>query len=154
MYHIISRYIKPLAVVCWSMILFLSGCCAPCRAYQKLQRPLVGTTWQLIQLEGRNISAPAGSFQLRFSTEGELTGMGACNRLMATYVTSGDRELRIGPAASTRMRCGENAALEQTFFALLGRITHYDMDGPMLLLLSDGSLLALLEAVPTEQPQQ
>jgi len=37
---------------------------------------------------------------------------------------------------------------EQKFVEALTTTTHYDMDGPMLMLLCDGELRAVLQAVP------
>ena len=37
---------------------------------------------------------------------------------------------------------------EQAFIEALESATHYDMDGPMLLILSDGELRAVFQAKP------
>ena len=37
---------------------------------------------------------------------------------------------------------------EEAFTKMLESVTHYDMDGPMLLLLSDGELRAVFHARP------
>ena len=37
---------------------------------------------------------------------------------------------------------------EDAFTKMLESVTHYDMDGPMLLLLSDGELRAVFQARP------
>ncbi len=126
----------------------LTSCCAPCRAYQKQRRPLVGTSWQLIQLRGEKFVAEPGQYTLQFTPEGEVVGLGACNRVMGNYVTTERRDLKIGPLATTRMRCKD--AREGEFFAQLEQVTHYDMDGPMMMLLSDGFLVAVMEAQPAE----
>ena len=44
------------------------------------------------------------------------------------------------------MACPEQEQ-EQKFFEALESTTHYDMDGPMLLLLREGELRAVLQAV-------
>ena len=119
-----------------------AGCCK-CRSYQKkTRRPLVGTEWQLIQLDGRAVKPEEGKFYVMFlAEENRFAGVGACNRLMGKYETTDKGALRIGPIASTMMACpGMDEALEAT--------THYDMDGPMLLLLSDGELKAVFQAKP------
>ena len=120
-----------------------AGCCK-CRSYQKKnRRPLVGTEWQLVQLNGRAVKPQEGKFNLTFlAEENRFAGVGACNRLMGKYETTDKGALRIGPIASTMMACPgmEQEALEAT--------THYDMDGPMLLLLSDGELKAVFQAKP------
>lgn len=128
--------------------------CCPCRSYQKhTRRPLVGTEWQLIQLGGRTIRPAEGSFTVTFLAEGNhLAGVGACNRLTGSYSTDESRALHIGPVAATRMAC-PNEADERAFAEALEATTHYDMDGPLLLLLADGELRAVLQALPAAPAQ-
>ncbi len=133
----------------WAGCLSLTGCCNTCRAYQKLRQPLVGTEWHLIQLQGQPVAALEGQFTLHFSPTGEVTGMGDCNRFMGSYSTADDRSLQIGPLASTRRLCRQSRETE--LFSTLEQVTHYDMDGPMLLLLNRGRLVALFESVVSPQ---
>lgn len=141
------KILHAIALTAAAAILF-AGCC-PCRSYQKkTRRPLEGTEWQLIQLGGTRIEPQAGKFTLTFlSAENRLSGVGACNRLTGSYTAGQRQELRVGPVAATRMACPDSAR-EQEFIAALESATHYDMDGPMLLLLSDGELRAVFQAVP------
>lgn len=123
-----------------------AGCCN-CRSYQKkTRRPLEGTEWQLIQLDGRSVKSEPGHFTLKFES-GSISGFGACNRLMGSYTTGERRALKIGPVASTKMAC-PNLDQEQQFLRAIEATTHYDMDGPMLLLLSNGELHAVFQALP------
>lgn len=126
----------------------LAGCCA-CRSYQKrTRRPLEGTVWQLVQLNGRTVAAEADNFTVTLlAADGRLAGKGACNRLFGPYEQREKRALKIGPLASTMMAC-PGLETEREFAAALEAVTHYDMDGPMLLLLSDGELKAVLQAKP------
>lgn len=126
----------------------IAGCCN-CRTYQKkTRRPLVGTEWQLIQLGGKTVKPEAGKFSITLLAEdNRLTGVGACNRLMGTYKTDEKRALKFGPLASTMMAC-PGMEQEDAFTRALEATTHYDMDGPMLLLLSDGELQAVFQAKP------
>lgn len=119
-----------------------------CRAYQKkYRRPLAGTTWQLVQLYGRSVTAAPGAFTLVLSDgDGRISGRGACNSLSGAYATDRSRTLTIGPLASTRMAC-PGLEQEQRFFEALRTTTHYDMDGPLLLLLRNGELQAVLQAL-------
>ena len=89
-----------------------AGCCK-CRSYQKKnRRPLVGTEWQLIQLDGRAVKPEEGKFYVMFlAEENRFAGVGACNRLMGKYETTDKGALRIGPIASTMMAC---PGMEQT----------------------------------------
>ena len=61
--------------------------------------------------------------------------------------TDGKRTLKIGPLAATMMAC-PGMDEEGAFTKMLESVTHYDMDGPMLLLLSDGELRAVFQARP------
>ena len=136
-----------MAVVTILSILMV-GCCH-CRSYQKkTRRPLVGTEWQLIQLGGETIQPQEGSFTVTLSADnGQITGVGACNRLSGPYKSDEKRSLKIGPLASTRMACPD-LKREQAFIQALESATHYDMDGPMLLILSNGELRAVFQAKP------
>lgn len=136
-----------MAVVTVLSILMV-GCCH-CRSYQKkTRRPLVGTEWQLIQLGGETIQPQEGSFTVTLSADnGQITGVGACNRLSGPYKSDEKRSLKIGPLASTRMAC-HDLKREQAFIQALESATHYDMDGPMLLILSNGELRAVFQAKP------
>ena len=117
----------------------IAGCCN-CRAYQKkARRPLVGTEWQLIQLGGETVRPEKGTFTLTLLAEG--------NRLSGVYKTDDKRTLKMGPIASTMMAC-PGMEREHAFAQALEATTHYDMDGPMLLLLSDGELRAVFQAMP------
>lgn len=126
----------------------VAGCCN-CRSYQKKnRRPLVETEWQLIQLGGQSIKPQEGRFSLTFLYEGNrIAGVGACNRLMGSYQATEKGAIKIGPLASTMMAC-PGMDQEQAFTAALEAATHYEMDGPMLLLLSNGDLKALFQAKP------
>lgn len=128
------------------LVALLSGCCA-CRSYQKkTQRPLIGTQWQLIQLGGKSVQPDQGKYTITLLAEDHrLAGVGACNRLMGSYQEGEKRALKIGPLSSTRMAC-PGMDMEQEFARAIESTTHYDMDGPMLLLLSDGELRAVFQA--------
>ena len=108
----------------------------------------LGTEWQLIQLGGKAVKPEEGKFTVTLLAEGNrLTGVGACNRLTGAYKTDGKRTLKIGPLAATMMAC-PGMDEEDAFTKMLESVTHYDMDGPMLLLLSDGELRAVFQARP------
>lgn len=126
----------------------VAGCCN-CRSYQKkTRRPLVGTEWQLVQLDGKPVKPEEGKFTLTLLAEGNrFAGVGACNRLMGKYEATEKGALKIGPVASTMMAC-PGMEQEDAYTKMLEAITHYDMDGPMLLLLSDGELKAVFQAKP------
>ena len=120
------------------------GCCA-CRQRAKLVKPLVGTEWQLLQIMGREVSAEGDSFTLLFHDNGTVTGAGACNRLTATYSTTTSRALKIENLGSTRRYC-PNFETENAYYDMLESVTHYEMDADNMLLLSNGTLIAIMHA--------
>lgn len=128
------------------LIALLAGCCS-CRSKQrKALRPLVGTEWQLIQIEGEKIAAEGEQYTLQLLADSQqVVGQGDCNRLTGRFEEGERRALRFSQLASTRRLCPD-AATEARFFALLETVTHYDHDGSMLLLFADSSLIAVLQA--------
>ena len=132
-----------LALIC---AVLLTGCCSQCRLRVKNAKPLVGTTWHLVQMEGRNVQLPQESFNLRFATDGSLSGKAACNNLLGQYSTTEKLGLKFHSVGTTMMFCPENGELEQKFSQLLSNITHYDIDFDTLILIQDGVIKALLRA--------
>lgn len=128
----------------------LAGCCSSCRAYQKLQRPLVGTSWQLVRLGGETIHPDQGRFTLRFTEEDHrVVGVGSCNRFSAAYEEGEKRQLKISAVLSTRRACPDMKH-EAAMFKALESATHYDMDGPMMMILCNGELSAVFQSLPED----
>ena len=125
-------------------VILLSGCCA-CRK-GKNNLPLEGQQWQLVRMMGRDYTFEKGQFTFRFGEDGIFAGRGACNQLSGGYTTSPTGALSFDSLGSTRMMCPDQAT-ESEFTALLERITHYEVDGSLLLLLSNGEMQAVLSAV-------
>ena len=135
------------ALVC-AMFLVV-GCCA-CRSAQKNAKPLQGTEWHLVQFEGQDVNLPINSFNLILGQGGEISGVGACNRLLGQYTTTENYGINLGQVGTTMMLCPENEALEAKFVQMLGGITHYDIDGDKLVLIQQGVIKAILKALPAE----
>ena len=134
----------------FSLIILISalavvGCC-DCRKRSKLEKPLVGTEWQLVQLMAKDVVAEEDSFRLTFMSNGTIAGKGDCNVLSATYSMSASRELKISNLGSTRRLC-KNYEQENEFMDMLEGVTHYEMDADHMLFLSNGTLVAILKAV-------
>ena len=134
----------------FSLIILISalavvGCC-DCRKRSKLEKPLVGTQWQLVQLMAKDVVAEEDSFRLTFMSNGTIAGKGDCNVLSATYSMSASRELKISNLGSTRRLC-KNFEQENAFMDMLEGVTHYEMDADHMLFLSNGTLVAILRAV-------
>ncbi|MBQ8492795.1 MAG: META domain-containing protein [Alistipes sp.] len=124
-------------------------CCCNCRSHAKLARPLVGTQWQLVQIMGRDVTPTGESYTLLFHADGTITGVGDCNRLTATYSVTESRALKIENLGATRRLCPDFEA-ENAYFDMLEGVTHYEMDAANMLLLSDGTLVAIMKAVNEE----
>ena len=131
-------------VMLFSLILAV-GCC-DCRKRSKLEKPLVGTTWQLVQIMGREVTPSADSYTILFYSNGTASGTGECNRFTATYAVTSSRALTIDNLGSTRRFC-ENHQAESAFFDMLECVTHYEMDADNMILLSNGTLVGIMHAV-------
>ena len=119
------------------------GCCS-CRK-GKNNKPLVGTEWQLMRMMGQDVDVDDTQFVFQFSADGSFSGVGACNRMMGNYSTTEKRDIKFGALAGTRMMCPK-VNLEAEFTKIVGQVTHYDIDGDMLLLFSNGELHAVFKA--------
>ena len=126
-------------------LLLLAGCCN-CRQSSRLNKPLVGTTWQLVQIMAHDISAEGDSYTLLLHDNGTVTAVGDCNRITATYRMTVSRELGFSNIGSTRRMC-KNQELENDFVEMLKSVTHYEMDADMMLLLSNGTLVGIMKAI-------
>lgn len=124
-----------------------TGCCA-CRK-GKNNLPLVGTEWHLVKMMERELNISPEQFVFTFSKDGAFGGVGACNRMMGDYTVTEKGAMTFGPVAATRRMCPD-AELETRFTQVLESVTHYEVDGDMLLLLSKSELRAVLQAVSKE----
>lgn len=122
----------------------LVGCC-DCRKLRKLEKPLLGTTWQLVQLMARDVEPEADCYTLVLRSDGNLSGKGDSNLFTASYEQTESRELRIGELGTTR-RYTPNHQMENAYFDMLQGVTHYEMDADHMLLLSNGTLVAIMKA--------
>ena len=134
-------------------IVLISTSCCDCRQRRKLEKPLVGTTWQLVQIMARDVQPTDESYTLLFHDDNLVSGMGDCNRFTATYAVTSSRSLDIVNLGSTRRLC-PNADAETEFFTLLESVTHYEMDADMMLLLRDGTLVAIFKACDAEPTEK
>lgn len=142
-----KRTILFLSALLFSVIA-TSGCC-DCRNRSKLEKPLVGTEWQLVQMMGQEVKAGGESYTLLFHDNGTVSGVGDCNRLTATYSVTSSRALTIANLGSTRRLC-PNHKQESAYYDMLEKVTHYEMDADNMILLSNGTLVAIMHAVAIE----
>lgn len=131
------------AVIMTLVALMLGGCCA-CRK-GKNNLPLQGTEWHLMRLMGKDLALDNDKFVFTFSADGEFAGVGACNRIFGAYKSNDARALKFENIASTRRMCPD-ANLETQFVEILDRATHYEVDGNILMILSNGEVQAILMA--------
>jgi heat shock protein HslJ len=98
---------------------------------------LAGTSWR-----ATGINNGAGAVQTStdtarvtavFGRNGTLSGNGGCNSYSATWATSGDAGLTLGPISSTTMAC-EAMTTEGQYFTALGAVTSYRIEGDGLTL--------------------
>ena len=127
------------------LLLFASGCC-DCRKQAKFQKPLVGTQWQAVQIMAEDITPEEDSYTLTLHDNGTFTARGTCNNLSGTFHMTTSRALDITPGASTLRMCNDNGA-EKRYFEMLDGVTHYEMDGSMMLLLRSGELVGIMQAI-------
>ena len=76
---------------------------------------------------------------------GAATGSGGCNSYHATYETTGGDGLTFGPIGSTMMACSPRAVAdqEQAYFATLGKVGTFAIEGDQLSLFDAGGQLLL-----------
>ena len=129
-------------------LILAAGCC-DCRKRSKLEKPLVGTTWQLVQIMGKETTTESDSYTILFHNNGTATGAGDCNRFTATYTVTPSRALTIDNLGSTRRYC-KNHEAESAYYDMLERVTHYEMDGENMILLSNGMLVGIMHYVAAE----
>ena len=127
------------AVVAVAMV----GCCA-CRK-GKNNKPLTDTEWHLERMMGQEVDIDADQFVFVFSNDSRFSGVGACNRMMGDYSITDKGAIKFGALAGTRMMCPK-AHLEAEFTKIIGQATHYEIDGELLLILSNGELQAVFRA--------
>ena len=127
------------------MTMALTSCC-DCRKFNKLQKPIMGTTWQLVQIMAKDVKPADDSFIVVFNEDGTIMGRGDCNTMTATFTANAKRALKIENLGSTRRLC-PNMEQEMEFYAMLEKVTHYEMDGTKMILLSNGTLVAIMKAL-------
>lgn len=121
------------------------GCCSSCRWRYKNAKPLEETVWHLVKMGGQSVTLPAENFNIILKDNG-LGGKGACNSLLGQYATGEKYALQFSALGSTKMLCPENEDLEMQLIKVLSETTHYDIDYDMLMLMSNGTILAVFKA--------
>jgi heat shock protein HslJ len=142
---------KILRTLIIAVIALSAVACCKCDLFQKRYgKPLVGTQWQLVQIEGRDVT-PEDNYTIIFAADNTLSGIAECNRLTARYSVAGEGDMMITDMGTTRMLC-PNEDQERRFLDILSSTTDFKMDGPMLMLISNGEMRAVFQAVGAELP--
>jgi heat shock protein HslJ len=106
---------------------------------------LEGTEWLLVksQLSGAYADIPADVVATLLMTDGQAGGSGGCNQWFAGYTLDG-ADLTFGDIGSTLMLCeGPGGEVETFYFADLGSVRSWAIDGTTLTLSGDtGPVLA------------
>lgn len=100
---------------------------------------LAGTSWQATGINNGKeaVVSQAGTEKVTatFGDDGTLSGSGGCNTYSGTYTTSGTDQITIGAIAATEMACeGPAMEIEQQYFAALGNVATYQLEGNTLTL--------------------
>jgi heat shock protein HslJ len=89
---------------------------------------LPGTSWVLVELDG---AEPVAGFvpTIAFAEDGTVSGSAGCNTFSGTATIDGS-SIELGPLATTRMACTDEAAgaQEQAFLLALEGVTSYTID--------------------------
>jgi heat shock protein HslJ len=95
---------------------------------------LVGTEWLLVDLGGRAVVDGAQA-TLAFVDSVRVAGRATCNRFHGPLVIDGERVVRAGPFAGTRMACVAEALAEQEtrYLRALGEAERVEHREPYLL---------------------
>jgi len=108
---------------------------------KKASIDLLGTEWLLENLEGG--SPDHGRATLAFPETGKVSGNGSCNRFFGPAEIKGDA-IRLGPLASTRMACAEEAMdQEAKYLEALQAAERFEWKDPYLLIHCKGHELPL-----------
>ena len=106
----------------------------------------INDIWMLREIEGRKVpeGVLTGGLQRPYIefhlADSRYMGTDGCNTFRGSIVSVGDRELRMGPAMSTRMSCGD-MNIPNTFMKLLSRVDAYETSEDTLILLEGNTEL-------------
>jgi heat shock protein HslJ len=127
------KYIYSLAA-----IILVAGCTD---SGQSGHTPLLGTTWNLVELNNSKIEHPGPQVpHLRFETD-KLTGNDGCNNFFGAYTLDGNK-LKFGMLASTRMACPQINELDIEFNKVISITSSYTISSDKLELFEEDKLLA------------
>ena len=108
---------------------------------QTSQAPLLGTTWNLAEINNEKIQHPGPQIpHLRFEAE-KVTGNDGCNNFFGGYTLDGN-SLKFGMLGSTRMACPQIKGFDMEFNKMISATTRHRITGDKLELFENDKLLA------------
>lgn len=120
------------SVLLFSSMLLLPGC-------QSLWQPsgaaLVGTPWQVVELQGEPYAVAPGeqALSLLLQSDGHVSAYAGCNRLLGDYQRRRGGVLRVWPLRATHKDCSPAArALETSVVRALEGASSYTYEGRTL----------------------
>lgn len=133
--------------MCAMALFSLLGLVVACRsaAGSAASNPLlVGTSWRVVEIEGRGVLEGVESM-LSFESARRIAGQAACNRYFGD-LDIGEGRIRFRPMGTTRIQCPPDVMdQERRFLSALGAATSFRREGGELVLLDDaGRVLARL----------
>jgi heat shock protein HslJ len=134
--------------MCWILV-FLIMACRPSNQIGELvgvinERPLEGTNWLLIELNGKEISTVAlkTPVSVFYQKEGNrVNGFAGCNSFTGGYKVEGSK-IVCTALASTKMFCQETMEMETLFLNVLQAEHSYKMEGAHMILRDKEKIVA------------
>ncbi|MDR2890408.1 MAG: META domain-containing protein [Alistipes sp.] len=139
-----TKFVTAMALVMAALSVGFSSCCGCGKSRSAVA--LDGAEWHLIQLNGGGVESD--NYRVTFGADGRVAGVGECNRFSGTFTRTGNVIEIADNLVSTRMMCLNGAEREAAFLAMLARVDGLSIDGDRLLLISDGDVRAIFEAMP------
>lgn len=109
---------------------------------------LTQSPWQLVELNGRRITASGKLPYVRFAQPGKVLGFGGCNIFSGRYTQDGST-LLVTKLNATRKACGDAGSLEQPFMSTLVMSNSYQLEDGQLILSLMGRPLMRLRPAPS-----
>ncbi len=121
--------------------------CCPCRkSSSTADFNLPSTSWQLTQLNSRSVAPMEDQYTIIFGEDDRVSGVASCNRITGSYTFSTEsRTLKFDHMGMTRMMCPPGRDFEDEYGKMLGVVTHYEVDGNMLMMLSEGQTVSVFK---------
>ena len=118
--------------------LFLIVACSQTKKLRMGVKEFQNTDWVLEEIDGSPVTDRVQS-TIRFQANERIVGWGGCNRYFANF-RSGSKFFEVGPIGSTRRVCPQLVMeQEERFFAALQKARSIRMEGPNLVIDSEGT---------------